>query len=175
MLGTCGIGNGIGGLQDRAIPEELDSAPQLGQKKESAGWQSSVAQGLMVMLWDMPLRRPLAAANLVVSFLLILASSFLVLRKSTALWWITQALLANMVWTLGEAVAQCHQLWVQRARLARFVATTLPKGQSTMPSTQQMVLTYMAVLLALGLVRVSVYAWLLRRARSPEVSALLQS
>ncbi len=102
LLGTCGVGRGIGDatqtslpappppLADGEPPRELD-LEEIGQ---SAPW--------LEVVWESPYRRRLGAANAIVSAMLLIGSFLLTFRRKSALWWIRNAVAANLLWVLAS-------------------------------------------------------------------------
>jgi len=52
-----------------------------------------------------PYRRPMAAANVVVSALVLIGSFMLSWRRKLALWWIRQAVVAKLIWIAAYTVS----------------------------------------------------------------------
>ncbi len=157
MLGTCGVSRGAAGLMAGHPPEPpLDSIPK--DAADAQALAQVLAQWQKVLYRDRA-RRPLAAANVVVSVLLIVASGALTLRRSSALWWVRQAIVANSLWILisgGAAVAA-----VVRARATFAGALETQVGHLILVQTFGSILN-----LALHLV----VDW---RARRPDIRAFL--
>lgn len=191
-MGTVGLGNSLMSLQ-AAEPERQTVAPQAtqaGPRPPATSAAVSLAReesrrALAASLWQAPGRRALDVANLLASGLLVLAGSMLLVRRPEAPWWITQAAVLNMLWSVAQTAAIAHGVGRSAASLApvferevaaRFAALSPGAAQpAALPlSGLQVVWSYVAVVLVIGLVRVAVYAWLLSRARRPDLSAYLR-
>ena len=57
-----------------------------------------------------PLRRPFAAANLIISTLILIGSFMLSWRRAFALWWLKQAVLAKVLWILADTTNVVYHL-----------------------------------------------------------------
>ena len=98
LMGTCGVSKGATDLRvagvdfssegEQISPEGAPAAEQLAELQRT--------------LYNDPNRRPLAAANIVVSLMLIIGSFLLTSRRPSAIWWLKQAVLANVVWIVAK-------------------------------------------------------------------------
>lgn len=122
------------------------------------------------------LLQALAAANLVVSSLLVVSSFVLMLRRPSAAWWIRQALLGNVLYTvaaMGGAIGFHHQ----HADAIQQIADQLPQLQEAAPGTPMP--AAWAVLagrdVCVGLVVLGVYFLIWRLARRPDVRQFVRA
>lgn len=106
MLGVAGLMLGISDLSLAPIPE--DARELYGEDTELTKIQVE-----MIEVWvTNPYRRPMAAANVVVSSLVLIGSFMLSWRRRLAQWWIKQAVVAKVIWiaaytaTLGHHIQQ---------------------------------------------------------------------
>lgn len=108
VMGTYGVFRGIRELTgDRlgAMPELLDAEEQA---------RVEALAELQATFYNEPNRRPFAAANIVLSAMLMIGSAFLVGRKPHAVWFLRQAIVANVLWIVAKLGSQ---LWHSFARV----------------------------------------------------------
>lgn len=163
-LGTCGVGNGINGLQDQPFGQgQVVPAAEDPTSEEAV---QATQQALADALNAMPHRRALAAANIVVSVLLFIAGIRLLSRRKSALWWTSQATVANGLWTLWEGAAQVLQIHASQTRLAEVFNAQIEAQMQEQPgagqsiSGHQLVWLYVGIFIVYALLRVAMYAWL---------------
>ena len=94
MLGIAGVLRGAYDLSLAPLPEDIRELYEPDAEVSDAEVQLLEAQV------SNPYRRPLAAANVVVSALVLLGSFMLSWRRLPALWWIKQAVVAKLIWIL---------------------------------------------------------------------------
>ena len=101
LIGTCGAGNAVRGLSQHAIPDVVVPAePNENLSLHSA--REALYRGFIEVAATTPGRKVLDAANLMASALFIAASFVLLRRRSSAVWWTTQALIANALWAIAN-------------------------------------------------------------------------
>ncbi len=92
MLGIAGLLTGAYDLSMAPIPEDL-------RELYEPDAQISDAEVLLLEARaSNPYRRPMAAANVVVSALVLIGSFLLSWRRRLAQWWIKQAVVAKLIW-----------------------------------------------------------------------------
>jgi hypothetical protein len=96
LLGTCGVGNGLATVNQTSLP----APPQI---VDGAGADADLvlvaqASPLAEALFEGPLRRPLAVANALASAMLLIGSFLLTFRRPATLWWIRNAIAANVLY-----------------------------------------------------------------------------
>jgi hypothetical protein len=172
LMGSCGVGNGITGLRSGATPPIEDT----GDLHEAT---VELAEALGQVLQNAPMRRALAAANIVVSLLLPFAAATVLTRRSSMRWWVTQASLANAVWTGLDVGSQATALLRARDELLPLLEQELAQRRASDAGLADLDPqgTAPAVLYALvglvvvgGLVRLGGYGvaiWLARRLHPP--------
>ena len=97
MLGIAGVLLGTYDLQSSPLPKDLqDLAPLKLQFLEAQATN--------------PYRRPMAAANIVVSALVLIGSFMLSWRRKLAQWWIRQAVTAKLIWIVAYTATMVHHL-----------------------------------------------------------------
>ncbi len=92
MLGIAGVLRGSYDLSLAPLPEDVRELYELEDEVTDAQVQLLEAQVTN------PYRRPMAAANVVVSALVLIGSFMLSWRRKLALWWIKQAVVAKLIW-----------------------------------------------------------------------------
>lgn len=110
MLGIVGVLRGAYDLSLAPLPEDV---------RELYDPEAEITE-LEVQLLEAqvsnPYRRPMAAANVVVSALVLIGSFLLSWRRKLAPWWIRQAVAAKLIWIAAYTVS-----------LARHIKLTFPK------------------------------------------------
>ncbi|TFH32120.1 MAG: hypothetical protein E4H00_02095 [Myxococcales bacterium] len=92
MLGIAGVLRGAYDLSQSPLPEDVRELYEPEEEVTDAQVQLFEAQVTN------PYRRPLAAANVIVSGLVLIGSFLLSWRRKLALWWIKQAVVAKLMW-----------------------------------------------------------------------------
>lgn len=154
-------------------------AASLGSTPRGASFEAPASDPQVAALEEelaalrMPLQRPLGAANIVVSILLLAAAWAVATARPTRVWWVTQAALANAVWTGLEAGSQVFGLLGAKGRLLPAFRDAMQTGPPPPPDapawmTDGRMLLYMGVglIVTFAFVRLGVYAlmiWLARR------------
>jgi len=177
LLGSCGAVNGLSQLGD--TPMAADAGP-LDTSGDAASREAAVAANdiLLDLVRRDPLRRVFGAANVVLSILLVVAGAVLTMRRQAAIWWVTQATLANSLFILAQTLAimrRIHELAPSLApALDAYVRATAPEPAPD-GGDLGMVMTFMmmAVPALWGLFRIAVHVGVAWRARRPDVRALL--
>ena len=106
MLGIAGVLTGSYDLSLAPLPEDVRELYEPDAEVSDAEVQLLEAQVTN------PYRRPMAAANVVVSALVLIGSFMLSWRRRLAQWWIKQAVTAKVIWiaaytaTLGHHIQQ---------------------------------------------------------------------
>lgn len=178
FAGSCGIGNAITGLTADsmvpAAPVPTGSSPELGEA--STAVQRELARAAM----EAPYRRPLDAANLVVSGMLIAGGLMLFGRRSNAPWWITQAAVANILWRIAHSGSYVYQLERESRALGaaferqRQAIEADPAAESWMTAVNGLGPT-MTIHIVVSAIPVALWIWVIWRVRRPDVVAVLQA
>jgi hypothetical protein len=92
MLGIAGVLRGAYDLSLAPLPEDVRELYEPEAEVTDAEVQ------LLEARVTNPYRRPMAAANVVVSALVLIGSFMLSWRRKLALWWIKQAVTAKLIW-----------------------------------------------------------------------------
>jgi hypothetical protein len=112
MLGIAGL---LGGAYD------LSLAPL--QDPELTGIDAQIFEARVTN----PYRRPMAAANVVVSALVLVGSFLLSWRRKLAQWWIRQAVVAKLIWIAANTIALVSHIKMTFAPLPVDAGETLPQ------------------------------------------------
>jgi hypothetical protein len=104
MLGIAGVLMGTYNLQSGPLPENLhDLFPP--EEPDTPSEADIRERELRVQLLEAqvtnPYRRPMAAANIVVSALVLIGSFMLSWRRKLSQWWIRQAVTAKVIWIVS--------------------------------------------------------------------------
>jgi len=119
MLGVAGLIMGVSDLSLAPIPENA---------RDYYEGQSELTdiQVEMIEVWaSNPYRRPMAAANVVVSALVLIGSFLLSWRRRLAQWWIRQAVTAKVLWIVAYTASLAQH--IQRS----LSASTLEEAGTT--------------------------------------------
>jgi len=99
MLGIAGVLRGAYDLSLAPLPEDVRELYTPDVEVTEAEVQLLEAQVTN------PYRRPMAAANVVVSALVLVGSFMLSWRRRLAQWWIKQAVVAKLIWIVAYTVS----------------------------------------------------------------------
>jgi hypothetical protein len=126
LIGFLGVGGSISLLTAQT---EGAVAPQGEMSRET----QERAEELNRSLFRSPLRKGTAVANLLASALLIIGSFLLTARVRSALWWSTQALIANAIYSVASAVCDVYLVRAHdrelRAVFDSFIADAAQRGE----------------------------------------------
>lgn len=129
-------------------------------------------QSLMEEVRATHLDEAAAVGNLLASSLLIIGSFLLSARRSTALWWVRQALLANVLYSVfatGIELVRIQEFGERFIELALTTSEPLPPDITAADVVSVMMWVVGALVIVRGLVLVAVYLGLLRVSRRPDV------
>jgi hypothetical protein len=104
MLGIAGLLRGAYDLSLTPLPEDVRDLYEPGDEVSEAEVQLLEAQV------SNPYRRPMAAANVVVSALVLIGSFLLSWRRKLAQWWIKQAVAAKLLWIAAYTASLVHHI-----------------------------------------------------------------
>jgi len=104
MLGIAGVLRGGYDLAMQSVPEDLRElyAPDVDVPE--------LEVELLEVQVTNPYRRPMAAANVVVSSLVLIGSFLLSWRRKLAQWWIKQAVVAKLIWIAAYTVTLAQHI-----------------------------------------------------------------
>lgn len=172
VLGITGVANGVAFL--RAQPEQDVVQPDVPPEAAEAAGE------LANMVIGSPALKASAVGNLLASALLVLASFLLTARRPSALWWAQQALVANVLYTLGSVGAT---LWFLQSNadqigdiMQRVAAAQSAEGGEAAASTQSpSALALASVLACVGALTLGVYLLLLKGIRREDVRSFVEA
>lgn len=171
LLGMLGIYAGLHELSDSARPD-ID-APEGLEEEEQA--QFAFNEAFFEVRSQDPNRRALGAANVLVSVLLIVASFMLTARRVSAIWWVTQGAIANILFVVVETISSlAHIVGAQEVLMPAIRRWVAAQGQPTGDDTAMGVLVVIYVSLVVSaLVRIAFLLFVLWRGRRSDVRAVL--
>lgn len=100
LLGFFGILQGQSQFVRSADPPGIDAV--LTSIEKTIPQHRTDAERILRAQWTSDARRPIAFANIVASAMLIIGSFMLIARRKSALWWITNAIVANCLVIGGQ-------------------------------------------------------------------------
>ena len=177
LTGTCGVGNGAGGLMEGETAEVPRMLPD-GASLEVVEATDALNEALARSARDAPFRRPLAAANVVVSAMLLVGGILLSLLRRSGPWWVTQAVIANILWTCANATSHIWQLQANSGELRRLLRA-LTRAMESDPELREGRLPFdeltltIAMRVGLALIAIAVYLWMGWRVRRPDIEGVL--
>lgn len=123
FMGSCGAFHGMADLDgvtfDTAAAERV--APE--QAAQAERWVE-----VQRTLYNEPNRRPLAAANIVVSAMLVLGGLLVLGRRKSALWWVKHAILANVLWIALKLGSWLYNTHVHASYLSELLTSSTRAG-----------------------------------------------
>jgi len=145
MLGIAGVLTGAYDLSMAPLPEDLRELAEVNEELSDAEIQ------LVEARVSNPYRRPMAAANVVVSGLVLIGSFLLSWRRRLAQWWIKQAVAAKLIWIGAYTVTLASHINLtfvplptapQDATLSTFIGSVM--GLSTVNAALHIAAAYRA-------------------------------
>lgn len=82
-----------------------------------SGAEAASDQEFLTAFYNDPHRRPLAAANIIVSAMLLVGATLLVMKRKSAIWWLRQTVLANLVWVGIHLWSALHHTYANAPEL----------------------------------------------------------
>ena len=172
IVGTCGFSGALVDLSSAVPP-----AATLGPEPELTETVEAVARALAAVLRRSPLAEALATANALVSAMLVVGAVLLLMRRSSAPWWIGQAAAANAIWTVVDATSGIRQLLRERSELLpvleRLAVQAQQPGASPALTGNHFLWMHVVRIAGFGLLQVVFFAWIAFRVRRPDVRELL--
>jgi hypothetical protein len=178
LLGNCGVMRSCSAVAPPATPPEAAVAGHRNEAELEA--YTAFATAMTDAVMRPAHRRAVGAAGLVVAMLLLFASGTLVVGRRSGVWWLTQAALANVAWTVGDCVSfgaalrahpELDRAYLRYAEAAGQLppeaAAELARGGPGFGSIALVLYAGVAALFALA------YAYLFWRVRRPDVSEVL--
>ena len=178
VLGSCGAANGMGQLMTTSV--RSDAGPLDTSDAASHEAATRANEVFVELISHDSMRRVFGAADLGLSLLLVVAGTMLMMRRESAPWWITQAVIANCLFILAQALAVMWRIHAFAPQLATTLDAYLRAASPEQAADAAdvplgMVTTYMMMGMAAlwGFVRLAVHGWIAWRVRRPDVRALL--
>ena len=171
VLSTCLSVLGIGGLLGAVgLLTYQPGTPATGM------FANEASRAVTDMMVADPLTRALAGANALVSALLIVASFVVMLRRPSSLWWIRQALVGNVLYTLA-AIVGGFLFHHGHADTLQGIAEQLPQMQDAPPDTPMPPAWISFVIgdACRGVVVLAVYFVIWRLSRRPDVRTFIRA
>lgn len=154
MLGVAGVIVGASDLSLAPIPADASELYEEGN-------ELSAIQLEMIEVWvSNPYRRPMAAANVVVSGLVLIGSFLLSWRRKLAQWWIKQAVAAKLIWIVAYTTL-----------LSQHIERSLPS--SLLDDAETTVSAIVSVLIMLGVVNGGLHIAAAYRATRPDIARFI--
>lgn len=100
LMGSFGILQGQAHASRSADPPGLSNI--LDSIESTIPNERHAAEKVVRAQWESDARRPLGYANVVVSLMLIVGGLMLIARRASTLWWLKNAIAANLVFLLGQ-------------------------------------------------------------------------
>jgi len=167
-VGSCG---GMDSFIRATGGSEIPAAPMVSEESDPQASEATenLQRAIQETLSRAPLQETLDGVNVALSLLLVVAGMMLLLRRRNAVWWVTQAAVANALWTAGQMTSQVWQLQASSDELEMVIERHEATG-GPIQGTYYLV----AVFVGLALVRVLAYAWVAWRVRRPDVADLIE-
>ncbi len=173
MLGTCGVANGVAGASQSAIPASSAIEDVAAPEDAFASAQTALAAEV---LWGSPYRRQVAAANAVVSAMLLVGSFLLTFRRPNALWWIRNTIAANLLVIVGGYAHDVARLLAPGPELRAAIDAVLASQGSPPGLDARAAVLSTIVGLGIGvLLRALLHVAILWRAHRPDIRAFIES
>jgi len=181
LVGSCGACNGA--QRYAAGPPPSPDLIEVGQGRGSRELAELYAAMGETYLGS-PDRRPLGIANLVVSLMLVVGSFMLGARRKSTTWFLTNALAANLVFIVAECGLLIARVQSQSGTLARRLANVVvAQAPPDHPIDAAIALRDAGGAITMACIGFSMvaalkfafHAFLMARARSPEVAEFLAS
>jgi len=154
MLGVAGLIMGSYDLSLEPIPE--DARELYGPEADAITLEMFEARV------SNPYRRPMAAANVVVSGLVLIGSFLLSWRRKLAQWWIRQAVVAKVIWIVAYTATMVHH-----------VQQTFPKELLDEVGAPLSAVT--GVLIMFGFISATLHIAAAYRATRPDIAQLIEA
>lgn len=121
MAGVYGVGHGVESMSGpRSVTTTPDTDPELREA--------------MHRLQANPSAAALGASNILVSVMLIVASMLITTRRPSALWFVRQAIAANLLFIAARFAVDVHYLWSLGSALDPIGRDAFERSQSWFPN-----------------------------------------
>ncbi len=161
VMGTYGVYRGVQSLVDFQA-----------HRIEAAGRASFADIEFLEAFERDPNRRPLAAGNIVLSSMLLVGAMLLLSRSRHALWWLRQALVANVIWIGLHLASTLHHSY----RIAPELLALLDAGTGGLiPSGESRFDWLIVTLVVFASINVAAHLFMVWRLGRPDVRLFLES
>jgi hypothetical protein len=150
------------GLESEPVLPPADEVDGASAEQAAEQAQRKAFEVVLLSKW----RKPIAGANLLASILLVIAAVTLLRRRPTAIWWTTQAGIANALYSLAEAGTQAASLQERWGEIVAIAPAHRAVGEAAASDVAR-------VVIAVLVVRLVLYTAIVWRARRPDVRAAL--
>lgn len=175
--GSCGVYQGVTALATDPPPRPVATTVETPSVDEA---RDAAAAGYKNAIHRAPQRKLLAGTNVVVSVLFAIGGLLLLSRRPSAPWWITQAVVANLLWVIGDTVSSFLAIidgWPELERLyemqARAERAAHPQGGFSEFEAAQPLAVMVTFILAGAVLRLVLYSWFAWRARRADIGTLI--
>ncbi len=166
MLAIGGIFQGMVALSQLPVPE--DSTELFEGLGTAAAWYGEI-------MFTNPYRRPLAAMNVLVSAMVLIGSFMLSWRRSSAMWWLTQAITAKLLWLGAYTALMVVHVYASAPDFADMIDQAIAAwAQEGVTRDQPEALRWMATRFVVGsAVSAVLHAGVLWRATRPDMKKFI--
>ncbi|MBP7683520.1 MAG: hypothetical protein KBB95_16555 [Deltaproteobacteria bacterium] len=98
MAGVYGVGHGV---ESMSAPRTIDATAESNAELREA----------MHAIQANPYSGALGASNIVVSVMLIVSSMLITTRRASSMWFVRQAIVANLLFIVARGAVETHYLW----------------------------------------------------------------
>jgi hypothetical protein len=179
LAGCWGAFQGVNALAGEPPPRPVVTTADTPNVDEA---RQAAAAGYQNALDRSPQRKLLAGTNIVVSALFVIGGLLLFSRRPSAPWWITQAVVANVLWVIGDSVSRFAgllQAWPELEQLyemqARAERAARPEGGFSEFEAAQPLAVMVTFIVAGAVLRIVLYTWFAWRARRADIGTLIAS
>jgi hypothetical protein len=177
VLGTCGVGNGVAGANQTSLPAPPPPPAEGEPPRELDVFEAAQSAPLYEVLWESPYRRPIAGANVVVSAMLLVGSFLLTFRRPSALWWLRNAIAANVLWALVNFAHTAVRLLAPGPELYARMEAHARTYESLGDALDGRIVVIQAVVMAgvAAIVSAALHLAIAWRAHRPDIRAFIES
>ncbi|MCB9594901.1 MAG: hypothetical protein H6719_19420 [Sandaracinaceae bacterium] len=162
-MSLIGVGGTIGAYGILTIP------PSEMEPVELVPGTAEATSAMFTAMAESPPMKALQVGNLLASGLLIISSLLLTVRRETAIWWAKQALVANVLYTLANAIGT---VWFAHGHPELVDAMFTQSGQAV-PEDAPTLLAHAIGTSCGASIMVGLYAVMLRIALRPDVRSFV--
>lgn len=181
LVGSCGACNGT--QRYASPPPPTADAIAIGEPRGAEQTAALYAE-IGETYFGSPDQKPLGIANLVVSMMLVAGGFMLGARRPSTVWFLTNALIANLVFIVADHAVTIRRVLARSGTLAHRLAdaivaqappTTPIDGPTALAQATSMVYVSCFLVGVVAAAKFGFHAMLIRRARSEEIAEFLAS